>query len=117
VKLQWNRTDVDWVNSPGSLDEVGSIHTIQGYDLNYAGVIIGPDLRFDPVRQRLVFDRENYFDAKGKQNNPKRGISYSDEDLLQFVTNIYAVLLTRGMCGTYLYVCDPHLREYLGRYF
>jgi DUF2075 family protein len=44
LKLRWNGTDVDWVNSRNSLDEVGSIHTIQGYDLNYAGVIIGRDL-------------------------------------------------------------------------
>jgi DUF2075 family protein len=63
-KPQWNRTQVDWVNSAGSIDEVGSIHTIQGYDLNYADVIIGNDLRYDPVERRLYFDRNNYFDAK-----------------------------------------------------
>ncbi len=45
VALRWNSTAVDWINSPGSIDEVGSIHTVQGYDLNYAGVIIGQDLR------------------------------------------------------------------------
>ena len=50
VALRWNSTPNDWIASPQSLDEVGSIHTVQGYDLNYAGVIIGPDLRFDPSR-------------------------------------------------------------------
>jgi DUF2075 family protein len=113
VHLQWNRTAVDWVNSPTSANEVGSIHTIQGYDLNYAGVIIGPDLRYDSTARRPSFDRHNYFDAKGKENNTARGITYSDDDLLQLVTNIYAVLMTRGMLGTYVYVCDLALREQL----
>ncbi|MGN6250761.1 MAG: DNA/RNA helicase domain-containing protein [Marmoricola sp.] len=116
VRLQWNRTAVDWVGSPTSRDEVGSIHTVQGYDLNYAGVIIGPDLRYDAAAGRLVFDRDNYFDSKGKENNPRLGIVYSDDDLLQLVTNIYAVLVTRGILGTYLYVCDEQLRSYLSRY-
>lgn len=113
VAMPWNRTQVDWIASPGSLDEVGSIHTVQGYDLNYAGVVIGPDLKFDPARQRLFIDRDSYFDALGKQNNPRLGIVYSDEDLLRYITNIYAVLLTRGIRGTYVYVCDPDLRELL----
>lgn len=112
-RLQWNRTAKDWVNSKGSINEVGSIHTIQGYDLNYAGVIIGPDLRYDSSAGKIFFARDSYFDIKGKQNNAMLGITYSDEDLLTYVTNIYRVLLTRGIRGTYVYVCDPALREYL----
>jgi len=117
TRLRWNSTDVDWVNSPNSIDEVGSIHTIQGYDLNYAGVVIGPDLRFDETTGRTVFDRESYQDPRGVTNNRARGIVYSDDDILQFVRNIYAVLLTRGILGTYVYVCDPALRHYLRRFF
>jgi DUF2075 family protein len=113
VKLRWNTTPVDWVNSPTAGGEVGSIHTIQGYDLNYAGVIIGRDLRWDSVNRRMRFDRSNYFDKKGMENNRRLGVSYDDEDLLRFVTNIYAVLLTRGIKGTYVYVCDKQLREHL----
>jgi DUF2075 family protein len=113
VQLRWNQTIVDWVNSPGSASEVGSIHTIQGYDLNYAGVIIGKDLGFDSKNKRFVFNRENYFDTKGKENNKTLGQKYSDEDLLLFVLNIYKVLLTRGIKGTYVYVCDPKLRLFL----
>lgn len=116
VRLQWNTTIVDWVNSPEAVREVGSIHTIQGYDLNYAGVIIGRDLRWDVENQRLIFDRSQHFDKKGMENNPRLGITYSDEDLLRFVTNIYSVLLTRGIRGTYVYVCDRPLREELRRY-
>lgn len=115
-QLRWNSTDVDWINSPGSLEEVGSIHTTQGYDLNIAAVVIGLDLRFDPANQKICFDRSNYHDKKGMQNNPKRGITYSDDDVLQYVKNIYAVLLTRGIIGTYVYVCDPPLREHLRGY-
>lgn len=116
-RLQWNRTDKDWINSPGSIDEVGSIHTVQGYDLNYAGVIIGNDLRYDPTSNRLRADLNKYFDAKGKQNSPKLGRMYNDEDILRFIANIYAVLLTRGIRGTYVYVCDSTLRERLRPFF
>jgi hypothetical protein len=112
-QFRWNSTQTDWIASPKSLDEVGSIHTVQGYDLNYAGVIIGPDLRFDPRTRRLFVDRASYFDKKGKENNKALGKKYTDEDLLRFVRNIYAVLLTRGIRGTFVYVCDPALRDYL----
>lgn len=117
LSLRWNGTDQDWVASAGSVEEVGSIHTIQGYDLNYAGVIIGPDLRYDPADKRVVFDRANYFDSRGMRNNNQRGITYSDEDILRYVQNIYAVLLTRGIRGTFVYVCDHALREYVRPFF
>lgn len=110
VSLDWNVSDVDWIASKTSLEEVGSIHTVQGYDLNYAGVIIGPDLRIDPKTGLLAADRANYFDTKGKSNNTMRKRPTTDEDLLRYITNIYRVLLTRGMRGTYVYVCDPLLR-------
>ncbi|MFJ6680097.1 DNA/RNA helicase domain-containing protein [Microbacterium sp. NPDC091382] len=113
VQLRWNSTDKDWINQASSVNEVGSIHTVQGYDLNYAGVIVGPDLRFDEASGRLFVDRAAYHDAKGKENNKQLGVVYSDDDLLTFIRNIYGVLLTRGIRGTYIYVCDPALREYL----
>ncbi|SJM61799.1 conserved hypothetical protein [Gulosibacter sp. 10] len=116
-RLRWNSTQRDWISSPDSIDEVGSIHTVQGYDLNYAGVIIGQDLRYEPETERIIFDRAEYHDKKGRENNPRLGIVYSDEDLLQYVKNVYTVLLTRGILGTYVYVCDPGLREYLRKFF
>jgi DUF2075 family protein len=112
-QLRWNSTQTDWIASPKSLEEVGSIHTVQGYDLNYAGVIIGLDLRYDAAEGRILFDRGSYFDKKGKENNSVSGKEYTDEELRRFVSNIYAVLLTRGILGTYVYVCDPALRAYL----
>jgi hypothetical protein len=115
-QFRWNSTQTDWIASATSVDEVGSIHTVQGYDLNYAGVIIGPDLRFDTYSGKLFVDRASYFDKKGKENNDVLGKVYSDDDLLRFVANIYAVLLTRGIRGTYVHVVDPPLREYLKKY-
>jgi DUF2075 family protein len=112
-RMRWNTTTTDWINSPKSVEEVGSIHTVQGYDLNYVGVIIGNDLRYDPVADKLIFDRSNYHDKKGRENNPKLGITYSDEDLLEYVKNIYSVLLTRGIRGTYVYICDTNLNHYV----
>ena len=113
IELRWNQTVTDWVSSPTSPQEVGSIHTIQGYDLNYAGVIIGNDIGYDPGLKKMFLRRDNYFDKKGKENNPVLGIEYSDDDVLHFVLNIYKVLLTRGIKGTFVYVCDPDLREFL----
>ena len=113
VKLRWNSTDKDWINSARSLDEVGSIHTVQGYDLNYAGVIIGPDLRISPTTGKIVADWDAYRDKKGKERTGHLAETFDDEDLLVFIRNIYGVLLTRGMLGTYVYVCDPGLRERL----
>jgi DUF2075 family protein len=117
MSLQWNRTTTDWIRSRTSREEVGSIHTVQGYDLNYAGVLIGRDLGWDPRRGRIVFRREHYFDARGKANNGIRGIVYGDEELRKLVLNIYGVLLTRGMLGTYVHVVDPELRDALRPFF
>ncbi|EXK27522.1 hypothetical protein FOMG_16067 [Fusarium oxysporum f. sp. melonis 26406] len=113
TQLRWNSTATDWISSSNALEEVGSIYTVQGYDLNYVGVIIGLDLRFDTVRKRLFAHRNSYLDKKGKENNPTLGRTYSDDDLLWFITQIYAVLMTRGVRGTYVYACDPRLQEYL----
>jgi DUF2075 family protein len=115
IDLTWNRAEKDWINSPGSLDEVGSIHTVQGYDLNYAGVIVGPELAFDKESQKIKLVRENYFDVKGKQQNP--GQALTDEDIFAYVANVYRVLMTRGIRGTYVYVVNPELREHLRQFF
>lgn len=115
-EIQWNRKMEDWVESPTSINEAGSIYTIQGYDLNIAGVIIGPDLVYR--NGKIQLDAKNYFDPRGNQrNNNLRGITYTDEDIQQLVINIYTVLLTRGIYGTYVYVVDSELREYLRPFF
>lgn len=106
----WNTTNTDWVNSPNAADEVGCIHTVQGYDLNYVGVIIGPEFGYDPEKKEFFVDRQQYFDRNGHA-----GV-HDPEELLQYIINIYKTLLTRGMKGVYVYVCDQGLRGYLQDY-
>ncbi len=69
------------------------------------------------IEKRLKIDRDSYFDKKGKENNPKLGITFTDDDLYDFISGIYFVLLTRGVRGTYIHVVDPHLREYMRQFF
>ena len=109
-KYIWNVHFDGWVGTPNSVNEIGCIHTIQGFDLNYAGVIIGNELKYDPETDKIYVDRANYRDSNGKN-------STNDEDLLQYVFNIYSVLCTRGIKGTYIYVCDKELRKYLSQFF
>lgn len=108
-KYIWNSQPTDWINSSNSVNEIGSIHTTQGFDLNYTGLIIGNELKYDLENKKFVVDRSNYYDAKGKADT-------TDEELLRYLLNIYQTMMLRGMLGTYIYVCDPGLREYLKKY-
>ena len=108
-KYIWNSKATDWINSPNSVNEIGSIHTTQGFDLNYTGLIIGNELKYDLDNNKFIVDRNNYFDAKGKADT-------TDEELLQYLINIYQTMMLRGMLGTYIYVCDDGLRKYLKNY-
>ncbi len=107
LKLVWNSTTKDWVNSPNATNEVGCIHTVQGYDLNYVGLIIGPEISYDPILKKITVDKNKYFDINGRN-----GINDPTE-LEQYIKNIYKTLLTRGILGAYVYICDKNLREYL----
>lgn len=106
LKMVWNSTPQDWVNSPNAINEVGCIHTVQGYDLNYVGVIIGPEFSYDDQKRKFIVDKEKYFDTNGRN-----GITHPEE-LERYITNIYKTLLTRGIKGTYLYIVDPKLKKY-----
>lgn len=108
-KYIWNTQATDWINSPNSVNEIGSIHTTQGFDLNYTGLIIGNELKYDLKNKKFIVDRKNYYDAKGKADT-------TDEELLEYILNIYRTMMLRGMLGTYIYVCDPGLKEYLKKY-
>ena len=109
VKRMWNHCTEGWVHTDEAIDEVGCIHSIQGYDLNYAFVILGKDIGYDKHLKKIIVRPECYFDKNGK-----RTASY--EELLEYIKNIYYVLMTRGIKGTYLYICDDDLREYLSQY-
>lgn len=116
IGLNWNSTLYDWVGSANSVNEVGSIYTIQGYDLTYCGVIIGNDLKYDPIQGKLIFDKKNYFDRGAKKRNKlqlEANTQLSDEELLDQVLRTYRILMNRSIKGTYVYVCDENLRNYL----
>jgi DUF2075 family protein len=106
VELYWNSVLHDWVNSKNAINEVGCIHTIQGYDLNYAGVILGPEIVYDDVKDEIKIDRKKYFDANGHR------AVWDEAELKRYIINIYKTLLTRGIIGTFVYIVDPKLRSY-----
>lgn len=110
LKLKWNSVNEDWINSKGAIDEVGCIHTTQGYDLNYTGVIFGEEISYDPKSNQIVINEKNYHDRNGKAGIKK------PEDLKEYIINIYTTLMFRGVKGTYVYVCDKNLRDYLKRH-
>ncbi|MBP3199130.1 MAG: DUF2075 domain-containing protein, partial [Butyrivibrio sp.] len=67
------------------------------------------DIKYNPITKKIYVDRSNYFDKRGKQ-------SASDAELDLYIKNIYYVLMTRGIRGTYIYVCDDNLRNHLMNY-
>jgi hypothetical protein len=107
LKLRWNSRPQDWIHSEEarSMKEAGSIHTTQGYDLNYAGVIFGKEISYDEDAHRIVIKKDHYHDKYGK-------FGANDGQLKKFITNIYKILMYRGVRGTYVYVCDEKLRNY-----
>ncbi|WP_400260908.1 DNA/RNA helicase domain-containing protein [Sphingobacterium sp. SG20118] len=110
TQLRWNSTDVDWVNSTHAIHEVGCIHTTQGYDLNYTGLIIGPELDYDFQNQCFVVYKDRYRDKNGKN-------SITDPAVLKnYILNIYRTILFRGIQGSYIYACNENLRAYLAQY-
>ncbi len=107
MEFQWNQTDKDWINSANAFREIGCIHTTQGYDLNYAGIIFGNEISYDENNDEIVILSKNYFDINGK-----KGIK-DPKQLKSYIINIYKTLMYRGIKGTYIYVCDEKLRKYL----
>ncbi|MCL7754839.1 DNA/RNA helicase domain-containing protein [Polaribacter sp. Z022] len=107
TKLKWNSTNIDWVNSSNAINEVGCIHTTQGYDLNYSGIIFGKEISYSKEKDEIIILEQNYYDTNGKQsiNDPK--------ELKDFIINIYKTILLRGIKGTYVYACNKELRDYL----
>ncbi|OPZ24459.1 MAG: hypothetical protein BWZ03_00169 [bacterium ADurb.BinA186] len=105
-KYDWNFSRTDWATNPKADDQIGCIYTCQGYDLNVAGVILGPDITFDPIQKRIVVKPEAFLDKNSKDKND---LAKTSENII----NAYLVLLTRGIRGTFVYAEDENLRKYL----
>ncbi len=111
-KAKWNlASDNIWAINPKSFEEVGCIHTAQGLEFDYVGVLIGKDLRYDEKQGHVIIDRTQI-----SKDDKTSGIRNCGEALAtQLIKNTYKTLLTRGQKGCYIYCEDKPLREYIRR--
>ncbi|WP_407657587.1 DUF2075 domain-containing protein [Limosilactobacillus fastidiosus] len=115
---QYNYTVTPWAELPQTINEVGSIYTCQGFDLNYTGIIIGPPISQTPGTQKLQINLDKYTDSEAFKKrddltDPKE-IKALEE---QMIMNSLNVLFKRGVYGTYIYAHDPLLRSSLIQLF
>jgi len=87
--------------------QVGCIYTAQGFEFDYIGVIIGPDLKYDMEKDCLVGDISATKDPTLKRDQ---------KNFETYMKNIYMVLLTRGMVGCYVYFTEKETKEYFMRF-
>lgn len=113
--MSWNLGNSStWAIDKESVNEIGCIHTSQGLEFDYIGVIIGEDLRFENNRIITDFTKRAKTDQSLKgiksiyKNNPNEALKISDE----IIKNTYRTLMTRGMKGCYVYCTDKNLSSY-----
>lgn len=115
-RKSWNLgNSKTYLIDPESIQQVGCIHTSQGLELDYVGVIIGKDLRYEDGKVITDFTKRAKTDqsVKGLQklmkNDPKEALRVAEE----IIKNTYRVLMTRGQKGCFIYCEDESLRDYL----
>lgn len=114
-RKQWNfNSSEPWLIGEHSIDQIGCIHTCQGLELDYVGVIIGPDLNFK--NNRIVTDgykrSSNDQSLKGFKEMAKKKPAEAFQIADAIIKNTYRTLMTRGMKGCYVYCCEPTLAEH-----
>lgn len=117
----WNyqirkQDDTPWAEKPETIDEIGSTYTIQGFDLNYAGVIIGKSVGYKGTYPdgRVVFRKAESSDSDATNTRHSGEKKEIEEDYAQMnLRNQLNVLLKRGVHGLYLFALDPELQEAL----
>lgn len=115
LKMPWNTTDNSktWAEKEDTIQEVGSIYTIQGFDLNYVGVILGPSVGYDEHTDQILIDTTKYKDVGAFHSRS----DFSAEEIQQIkqdiILNSINVLMKRGIRGLYIYATDPKLRKKL----
>lgn len=118
-RRQWNLGSDGslWIMSPTSVNQVGCIHTCQGLEVDYIGVIVGPDLLFRDGR--LVTDVENRSrmdrSVRGFRSAMKREPYGAAERVDRLIRNTYRTLMTRGMKGCYVHCTDDETQEHIRR--
>ena len=111
-KAKWNFGNTStWAIDETSFDQIGCIHTSQGLEFDYVGVIIGKDLRFDG--NKVVTD----YTQRAKSDKSLKGIKTSKNYKLadEIIRNTYRTLLSRGQKGCYIYCEDKALANYIKR--
>ncbi|MHB8064316.1 MAG: DNA/RNA helicase domain-containing protein, partial [Ruminiclostridium sp.] len=113
--MSWNLSNTTWAIDKDSIDQVGCIHTSQGLEFDYVGVIIGNDMRYDQEKIITDFTKRAKSDKsinglkKRYKENKEAAVKLAD----QIIKNTYRTLMTRGQKGCYVYCIDEKLQEYL----
>lgn len=115
---QYNYTVTPWAELPQTINEVGSIYTCQGFDLNYTGIIIGPPISQILGTKKLQINLDKYTDSEAFK---KRDDLTDPQEIKaleeRMIMNSLNVLFKRGVYGTYIYAHDPLLRNSLVQLF
>lgn len=108
-QAKWNlENDKIWAINPNSFEEVGCIHTAQGLEFDYVGVLIGRDLTFDNETGHVITHKS----AISRDDRSSGIHGASDDEARRLILNTYKTLLTRGQKGCFVYCEDDALREY-----
>lgn len=111
---QYNYTSKPWAEIPKTINEVGSIYTCQGFDLNYTGIILSPPISQIPGTNRLQIDPEKFTDIEAfKKRKDLFTLKQLNQAKKRLFMNMINVLFKRGVYGTYIYAHDPLLRQTL----
>lgn len=116
-EISWNLEDGEaFAIGKNTVNEAGCIHTVQGLEFDYVGVIIGDDLRYE--NGKIITDYTKRARSDTSLNGIKkiateRGKRVADEIAGAIIKNTYRVLMSRGMKGCYIYCTDDKLRDYI----
>jgi len=110
--MPWNGRSISnaWAVHEDGIGQIGCVHTSQGLEFDYVGVIVGNDLRYDAQSMKLYADYDAYKDKVGK-----KGLRKKPDKLAELVKNVYRILMSRGMKGCYLFCRDPQVQEHFKR--
>ena len=115
-KARWNLASYgnEWIINPKSVDEVGCIHTCQGLEVDYVGVIVGDDLKI--VNGQLVTDPSGRAQSdkslSGYKKERRENAVAADMKADELIRNTYRTLMSRGMKGCYVYFTDSQVKKY-----
>lgn len=116
-EMSWNLGNSQtWAIDPMSINEVGCIHTCQGLEFDYVGVIIGDDIRYENGKIITDYTKRAKTDQSLKGINKiakEQGQGVANEIADKIIKNTYRTLMTRGMKGCYVFCMDKNLQLYL----